>query len=252
MKAILVISFGTSYPDTLEKTITALENRVRESFCGYTVRRAFTSGIIINKLKTRDGVQTDTVTEALDRLLSEGCTEVICQPTHVINGSEFDKLKADAKSYSDKMTVKIGAPLLTSSEDYIKTAKILTAAYGRERTYILMGHGTDHHANSAYPSMDYCMRTLGFPNIHIATVEGYPSLGDALSNIDGGVKEITLAPFMFVAGDHSSNDLAGNGQSSWKSILTAKGYDVSCDMTPLGERNEIRQIYISHIREAMQ
>lgn len=251
MKAILVISFGTSYHDTLEKTIAAAEREIAERFPEYEVRRAFTSGMIIRKLAERDGVFIDTVSIALDRLLADGCTEVICQPTHVINGAEYDKLCSAVKEYADRMTVKIGAPLLTSTDDYMKTARILGSIYGQEKTYILMGHGTDHHANSAYPSMDYCMRTLGFANIHVATVEGYPSLDDALSNIGADVKEITLAPFMFVAGDHAKNDLAGDDSDSWKSILASKGYTVRCDMTPLGERREIREIYISHIKEAI-
>ena len=41
-KAILVVSFGTSYQDTLEKTILATEKDIARAFPGWEIRRAFT------------------------------------------------------------------------------------------------------------------------------------------------------------------------------------------------------------------
>ena len=51
-QAILVVSFGTSYNDSREKAIGAIENAIQEAFPDYDVRRAFTSQIIIDKLAT--------------------------------------------------------------------------------------------------------------------------------------------------------------------------------------------------------
>ena len=48
-KAILVVSFGTSYEETREKTIGAIEEDFRRAFPDFEVRRAFTSGMIIRK-----------------------------------------------------------------------------------------------------------------------------------------------------------------------------------------------------------
>ncbi len=66
-QAILVVSFGTSYNDSRDKTIGAIETAAAEAFPEYEVRRAFTSQIIIDKLKERDNLEIDNVTEALDR-----------------------------------------------------------------------------------------------------------------------------------------------------------------------------------------
>ena len=52
-KAILVVSFGTSYKETREKTIDAIENEIKNSFPDYTIYRAFTSTMIIKKLLKR-------------------------------------------------------------------------------------------------------------------------------------------------------------------------------------------------------
>ena len=85
-KAILAVSFGTSYPDTLQRTIAATEEMLGKTFPDWEVRRAFTSGMIIRKLQKRDGVEIDTVTQAMERLEAEGYTHVAVQSTHVMHG----------------------------------------------------------------------------------------------------------------------------------------------------------------------
>lgn len=55
--------------------------------------------MIIAKLKKRDGLTIHTVKEALEQMLLDGITDVIVQPTHVINGIENDQMKADALSF---------------------------------------------------------------------------------------------------------------------------------------------------------
>ena len=71
-KAILVVSFGTSYADTRKKTIEAIENRIQDAYPEYVIRRAWTSKMIIRKLKDRDCYHVDTVEEAMERLAEEG------------------------------------------------------------------------------------------------------------------------------------------------------------------------------------
>lgn len=49
-KAILVVSFGTSFPDTCKKTIDVIEQRIGEHFSDYKIYRAWTSKMIMAKL----------------------------------------------------------------------------------------------------------------------------------------------------------------------------------------------------------
>ena len=44
-KSILVVSFGTSYNDSRERNIDAIEQTIAETFPEYEVRRAFTSQV---------------------------------------------------------------------------------------------------------------------------------------------------------------------------------------------------------------
>ena len=65
-KAILVVSFGTSVNETREKTIDRIEADIRNANPDAAIYRAWTSKMIIRKLKERDGVTIHTVKEAME------------------------------------------------------------------------------------------------------------------------------------------------------------------------------------------
>ena len=66
-KELLVVSFGTSFNDSRRLTIGGIERALQRAFPDWSVRRAFTSQIIIDHVKNRDGEVIDNVAEALDR-----------------------------------------------------------------------------------------------------------------------------------------------------------------------------------------
>ena len=49
---------------------------------------------------------------------------------------------------------------------------------------------------------------------------------------------------MIVAGDHATNDMSGEDDDSWKSILEKEGYSVKCTLKGLGEIQAVRDIFI--------
>lgn len=115
---------------------------------------------------------------------------------------------------------------------------------------ILMGHGTSHYANDVYAALDYRFKDLGFSNIHLATVEGYPTLENVTRMVkEQGAKKVILTPFMIVAGDHARNDMSGEDEDSWKNQFLAAGYDVECRMKGLGEYPAIQDMLIRHVTE---
>lgn len=252
-KAILVVSFGTSYEETRKKTIDAIEEDIREAFPDYKIYRAFTSKIIIKKLKSRDNIHVDTVSEALERMINDGIKDLILQPTHVINGIENDFMLEDLAKLKDKFnSIKIGAPLLTFTDDYKNIINILTKEFSyikEDEALIIMGHGTNHHANATYAALDYTFKEMGYRNIYIGNVESYPELDNVINLIEhNSYKKLYLTPLMIVAGDHAINDMASDEEDSWKSILENKGYNVECIIKGLGEYKEIRDMFINHIQ----
>ena len=92
MKALLVISFGTTFNDTREKTIDAIEQDLKEAFPDRKFYRAWTSSFIRKRLLSRDGVEIDGPGEAFERMKADGVTDVLIQPTHIMPGEEFGKI----------------------------------------------------------------------------------------------------------------------------------------------------------------
>ena len=254
-KAILAVSFGTSYRDTLEITIGAIEDTLRTAFPDYEVRRAFTSRVILHKLRQRDGLLIDDVPQALERLIADGFKTLVIQPTHIMNGSEYNEILELVRPYASRFeTLRIAAPLLTSTQDYQDLVRILAAEFSLsdDTALVLMGHGTEHSADTAYAALAYHFLEGGHPRILVGTVEGYPALQDVIRHLEAlHVHRILLTPLMVVAGDHANNDMAGSHPDSWKSVLESKGYAVDCILKGLGEYASIRQLYVSHTRDAI-
>ena len=255
-KALLAVSFGTSYEDTLEKNIAAIERDLAAAFPERTLRRAFTSGMILRRWKRERGVEIDDVPAALERLAGEGYADILIQPTHVMNGEEYHRLADQAEGFRsrfDKLTV--GVPLLTAAEDYLDLGRALMEILppkSEERAVLYMGHGSEHQANSAYALMEYAFHDLGRDDVIVGTVEGYPNFDAAIRRLKERpqVKEVELRPLMTVAGDHAKNDLAGAEEDSWKNVLESMGYRTSCVLTGLGEYPQIRAMFVEHARQA--
>ena len=255
-KAILVVSFGTSFPETRKKTIGAIEQKMRNAFPDLAFYSAWTSKKIIAKLKRTTGEVIDTVDEALARMKNDGVSEVLIQPTHIASGIENDLMKEAALSGKDAFDrLSFGMPLMTSDRDMEYVTNALAEVYGHlseEEALVLMGHGTTHFANMLYAALDYRFKDMGHPSWYVGTVEGYPDL-DCVRRMLAKKRpsKIILAPFMIVAGDHATNDMAGDDEDSWKSILQKDGYAVEARLVGLGEYPAIQELLIRHAREAL-
>lgn len=262
-KAILVVSFGTTYADTRKLTIGAVTDQIRAAFPGYDVRQAFTSRIIIKKLADRDGLKFDTEKQALDKLKAEGYTEVIIQPLHMEAGDEYEKLMRVVTKYEKSFAkISVGRPLLyytgqegEKPDDYLIAIKALQTQLpklGNHEAIALMGHGGVNPSNAAYAALQLKLGDAGLKNVFVFTVEGYPTVENLINELKANkIKKVTLMPFMMVAGDHANNDMAGDEKDSFKSQLTAAGFQVEAYLHGLGENAAIRDIYVQHVKDAI-
>lgn len=253
-KAILVVSFGTSYAAARKAAIESIENELAAAFPEHRIYRAWTSQMIIRKLKKQEQLVIPTVTEAVEQMLRDGVREVLVQPTHVINGIENDIMKEEILAFKDRFSsVSFGTPLLTSQADCTAVIQALVQEFhpDEQTALVLMGHGTEHHANTVYAALDYACKDTGHSNIFIGTVEAYPALDSVLRQLkDFRPKKILLTPLMIVAGDHARNDMAGDAPDSWKNRLAEEGYEVQPVLKGLGEYPAIRRLFCSHAAEA--
>lgn len=256
---ILVTSFGTSYNDSRHITIGAIEDAIREKYWqDYDIRRAFTAQIIIDKLKKRDGITIDNMTEALDRCVEDGVKEIVVQPTHLMGGLEYTDVKDELDKYADKFDkISLGDPLLTSDDDYKKVAAAIKenmASFDDGKTALcLMGHGTEADSNADYAKMQEVFKNEGLTQFFVGTVEAEPTCEDVIAAASAaGYKKAVLAPFMVVAGDHANNDMADETDpDSWAAKFVAAGFEVTCLLQGLGQNVAVDDIYVSHVDDAI-
>lgn len=89
-KALVVISFGSTFADTRVHDIGGIEQALAAAFPAYDQFRAFTSNIIRKRLNER-GLSIDDTSTVLEKLKEQGYEEVILQPTHLLHGEEFEQ-----------------------------------------------------------------------------------------------------------------------------------------------------------------
>ena len=91
----------------------------------------------------------------------------------------------------------------------------------------------------------------GKTNDCIGTVEAEPSIEDVVAAAKaGGYTRVVLEPLMVVAGDHANNDMAGDEEDSWKTILQNEGFEVVPVLRGLGQIEGVRAVYVDHVKNA--
>lgn len=260
--AILVMTFGTTFADTRAKTIDAVEAAIQKAHPDIPVFEAYTSHIIIDRVKAKEGIQKMTPEEAFSKLKAEGYTRVAVVSLDVIPGMEYSYDSIITKMQMSKFKeLSLATPLMyfqgTEGEpdqvvDFLNAVKSQFPVMGKEDATLIMAHGTPHPGNAYYSVIQDRIEKLGMNNVFVYSVEGRPNLDDVIPKLKAkGFKNVTLMPIMMVAGDHANNDMAGDDPDSHKSILTKAGFKVNTYIHGLGENENVRALYIQRANEAL-
>ena len=259
--AIVVMSFGTTFKDTREKTIDATVAEIQAAHPDVKVVTAFTSHIIIDRIAAKEGIKYPTPEEALEQLKADGYTRVALATLDVIPGMEYAYDKGVYDNYKNefkKMT--LGTSLMywqgqeEQADDVTETINALKSQFpkqGKSDAILIMAHGTPQVSNAYYSVIQAKIDEMGLKNVYVYTVEGWPSLETVLPKLKAnGIKHITLMPMMMVAGDHANNDMAGDEPDSHKSQLEAEGFTVDAYIHGIGENQKIRDLYVQRANDA--
>ena len=260
--AILVMTFGTTFADTRAKTIDAVEAAIQKAHPDIPVFEAYTSHIIIDRVKAKEGIQKMTPEEAFSKLKAEGYTRVAVVSLDVIPGMEYSYDSIITKMQMSKFKeLSLVTPLMyfqgTEGEpdqvvDFLNAVKSQFPVMGKEDATLIMAHGTPHPGNAYYSVIQDRIEKLRMNNVFVYSVEGRPNLDDVIPKLKAkGFKNVTLMPIMMVAGDHANNDMAGDDPDSHKSILTKAGFKVNTYIHGLGENENVRALYIQRANEAL-
>ena len=259
--AIVVMSFGTTYKDTRAKTINATVDAIQKAHPNVKVVTAFTSHIIIKRIKQSEGITYPTPEEALDQLKKEGYTRVAIVTLDIIPGVEYGYNMGTFHEYKNKFKkITCGTSLMywqgqegqhDDVTDVINALKTQLPAKADGEAVLLMAHGTPQPSNAYYSVLQAKLLEQGMDNVYVYSVEGWPNLETVLPKLKAkNIKKVTLMPFMMVAGDHATNDMAGDEPDSHKSILQKAGYTVDTYLHGIGENKAIRDLYVKKANEA--
>ena len=285
--AIVVASFGTSYPSAVD-SLLAIVKDIAAANPETPVQLAFTSNIIRKKWHGRAEdteyrkahpevpdyfYRIKNVLGTLADFQDQGYQTIIVQPTHLTQGEEFSDVQATIdgllsirtmnKSWQPFEKIALGRPLMGTwgddhpyAEDLQALAEALVddvkLAEQRQATLIYMGHGNEYLSTGLYYEFERLMNRR-YPQVKtlIGLVEGHPDFAELREKLPTvGTKKVILKPLMVVAGDHANNDMAGAGSDSWKSQLEGAGYTVQPIMQGLGDIPGVRRLFVEHLRTA--
>ena len=259
--AIVVMTFGTTFAENRAKTIDATIEGIKAAHPGVKVVTAYTSHIIIDRVAANEGIKYPTPEEALAQLKAEGYTRVALTTLDIIPGMEYNYKLGVFNSYKQdfkKMT--IGTPLMywqgqeEQADDVTEVLEAFATQFPKTKKgegIVMMAHGTPNIANAYYAVIQEKLQELGYDNVFIETVEGWPSLETIIPKLKAKkIKKVTIMPFMMVAGDHANNDMAGSEEDSHKSILEKERIKVEAYIHGLGENEAVRNVFVERANAA--
>jgi sirohydrochlorin cobaltochelatase len=288
--AIILASFGTTVPSGVESIVNIQKKiqeaypgiPVKITFTSNIIRSVWKERQAEAKKWLDEGVPEEilyvkNIIYTFGELLEEGYRNIIVQPTHIF----FMEQSHDLMQYVDAMcsirTIKdkwkpfakiaLGRPALGTvgprydyTKDMEKALKTLAddveLAKKEKAALVYMGHGNEHWPSGIYAEAQKMMQEL-YPDVktYIGVVEGFPGIDEVVEALaeaksKSKTRKVVLKPFMIVAGDHALNDMAGDDEDSWKSVLSAKKHQVIPVIEGLGSNDAFARIFVNHVRDA--
>lgn len=145
--ALLVISFGTTFPDALEQDLGGIERALQTAYPERIFYRIHTSQLLREHNKAQ-GLKVWSLPEALTALRQTGVRDVLIQPTHFLAGPAYkETVLTPLQNWQPKFpALKIGRPLLS------EPAELPQVAAGKHACKIWAGLVPSLLANSLQPS----------------------------------------------------------------------------------------------------
>jgi sirohydrochlorin cobaltochelatase len=248
-KAVLVVSFGTSFKENRKNTIDICEEKIKKIFTEYDFFKAYTSNIIITKIKNDENIEIKNPLEVLEKLSQNKYEKIIIQPLFITSGKEFYKLEQQINIYRDKFKeINLGRPLLNNLKDCEEVAnaiKYQIPQIDKNEAIIFMGHGTNTNSDDIYKILETVLRNEKI-NCYISTINNYQEIDIIIKKLKNEkIDTVHLMPLMLVAGKHVVEDMS----VSWNNIFEKNNFKVKLHIKGLGENNYIQDKFVKHCLE---
>lgn len=247
---IVLAAFGTT--TRAIQTYEQMDAVFKRRFPDHEFYWAYTSRMVRTRLNPDVAAHHQHPYEVLEALVADGHSWAVVQSLHMVCAHEFYRLVMEVDT--PQIRTSMGLPLLCGVEDYqamVNALRPLVDANSSEAA-VLVGHGTDHPAWSAYTALQHLLQQRMGSKVWVGVVEeGYPDCDQIVQAVhSAGYRKVRLVPFMLVAGVHFKEDLAGE-QDSWKTAFETAGIEVALEPNGLGYNPQIAELFCHHIAAAM-
>ncbi len=244
---IVLVAFGTSVSEA-RKVFDYIDTAARKRYPSADIRWAFTSSFIRKKLAGQ-GIVTKSVSEVVANLKANGCDRAVFQSLHVVPGQEFSEI---GKVDTDGLKIAVGKALLTTDADIADVIAALNKHIDPDAANVIAAHGNDRHPEFNVQIVAFAKAIeAAHENVFVCTVEGQPGTDGlkAARDLAATKGRANFIPLMIVAGDHALNDVFGDEDDSWKTVVAARQNALA---KPLGYNDAVLDVYFRHIDEAME
>ena len=225
--AIIIAAFGSSRRG--KAALNAFNEKVASYYPDFDIYWAFTSAII-RKKTGNPGLH-----QILGKVVEDGYRYAAVLPLQIFPGSEYQKIYDTATQYPG-LRVVVGETLMHRREFFTDVIEVVESDFLHpgEGLNIVALHGTpdvDDPVNHVYPEVEKYLLD-NHENVMAAALEGVPDAETLFKNVATSkltkkYQRVRVLPFMYTAGLHVEDDIMG-ASGSWKSKLTAAGFEVEC------------------------
>jgi len=246
---IILTAFGTTAKAFA--TYKKMDKIFKQNFPEHQFFWTYSSRMVKHAMEKNQKLNLKDPFEMAQTLAASNHKWIVMQSLHLICGHEFDRLAAQQDNVNIRSSM--GLPLLTSIKDYEKTITALAPSFPQEKDHavILIGHGTDHPAWTAYPALESFAQKQYSKRIFVGVLEGFPDMDNILERVkSAGFTKVCMIPLLLVAGFHFKKDLT-IGDNSWQKTFERNNIKVSIVDHGIGEIEAVTKIFCDHIADAL-
>ena len=250
--ALVMAAAGSSCPDAVV-AFDRITQAASRRFPGVALKWAYTSAGVRRKIAGRGGAAPDPQ-QALEQLEAEGITGAAVLSLHLAGGREYSELaevvEDQARRGGSLSRLTLGKPLFADESD---VRRVIHAVLGglptipaADEAVILVAHGSlDPAAQAILRAAVSLCRRIDL-RLYPGMMLGSPSLGEVVAQCTAAaVKKAWLVPLMVAAGYSARDDLAGPGESSWRSVLERAGITCMPVIRGLGENDGVVEVWMN-------
>lgn len=240
-KALVLAVFGTSTEASV--TFDQIVPMLKTKFKDRDVYVPYTSSIIRNKLNAELTEKILSPDEMFAKLKKDGYTDIAVATTLLFAGVEYDKLKASVDTFTKAnkgIKVSFAGPLMADEKNIQPVVNTLKPYIIADGINFVVTHGTHegHAVEKTYLAVQKAVEKT-YVKSFVGSIEGVPDMETTLETVEKiKDKKVRFLVFMFVAGDHAENDIAGDEEDSLFTAVKEMGKtpDVVMVKTSKGER----------------